>query len=242
MFETSRPPSPALRLAPLGLLIATGIAFVGLGGGHYLTFAALAEHGAWLCGLVRRSEILAVPAFIALYAGLTALSLPVAGIMTIVAGFLFGTWLGLASALIGATIGATALFFAARAGLAGLAGRGGPRLRRLERGFRADAANYLLVLRLVPIFPFWLINLVAGMAGMRPRTFVLATFFGMIPACFVYAGIGDGLGNVIAEGRTPDVAVLCRPRVLLPLIGLAALALLPVLYKCWRARRDRQPA
>lgn len=242
MVDTSRPVPCAVRLLPLALLVAAGVAFLALGGGHYLTFTALAENRAWLCGLVRRSEIVAIPAFIVAYAGLAALSVPGAAIMTVAAGFLFGTWLGLFNALIGATLGATAVFLAARAGLAGLAERAGPRFRRLEDGFRADALNYLLALRLIPVFPFWLVNLVAGIVGMRPTTYVLATFFGMIPGAFVYASLGDGLGTVLAEGRTPDLRILCRPSVLLPLIGLAALALLPVLYRRWRVRQGKQAA
>ena len=90
-------------------------------------------------------------------------------LLTLTAGFLFGPWLGAIYALVGATLGATVVFLAARSGLYGLAARAGPRGRRLEAGFRADAFNYLLVLRLIPVFPFWLVNLVAGLAGMRLR-------------------------------------------------------------------------
>jgi uncharacterized membrane protein YdjX (TVP38/TMEM64 family) len=231
-----------MRLLPLALLVAAGTGFLAVGGRHYLSFAALAENREWLCGLARRSELAAIPVFIAAYAGLTALAVPGAAIMTVAAGFLFGTWLGLGAASIGSTIGAIVVFLAARAGLAGLAARAGPRFRRLEEGFRADALNYLLALRLIPIFPFWLVNFVAGVVGMRLTTYVIATFFGMIPGAFIYASLGDGLGAVIAEGRTPDLRILCRPGVLLPLLGLAALTLLPVLYRRWRARQRKQPA
>jgi uncharacterized membrane protein YdjX (TVP38/TMEM64 family) len=95
------------------------------------------------------------------------------------------------------------------------------------------------VLRLVPIFPFWLVNLAAGAVGLRLWVYVLATFFGMAPTSFIYASLGNGLGEVLAQGRDPDLGVLFRPSVLLPILGLAALALLPVLYK---RRRPKEPA
>jgi uncharacterized membrane protein YdjX (TVP38/TMEM64 family) len=115
-------------------------------------------------------------------------------------------------------------------------------VRRLEAGFREDALSYLLVLRLVPIFPFWLVNLAAGAVGLRLPVYVLATFVGMIPTSLVYASLGNGLGDLLAQGHHPDLAILYRPSVLLPIIGLAVLVLLPVLYKRWRNGRSKQPA
>jgi uncharacterized membrane protein YdjX (TVP38/TMEM64 family) len=136
-------------------------------------------------------------------------------------------------AVIGATLVATAIFLAARAGLGGLARRAGGFVGKLEAGFRADAFNYLLVLRLVPAFPFWLVNLVPALAGVRLPTYVLATF-GIIPGTFVYASLGNGLGNLVEE---PDLAILLKPSVLVPIAGLAVLALIPVGYKRWRAKK-----
>jgi uncharacterized membrane protein YdjX (TVP38/TMEM64 family) len=224
----------ARRLVPLGLLVAAGIAFVAAGGGHYLTFSTLAENRDWLAGLVQRWGAAAAFLYIAVYAGLVALSVPGAFILTIAGGFLFGTWLGGLYAVVGATLGATAIFLAARAGLGGLAQRAGPFVAKLEAGFRADAFNYLLILRLVFIVPFWLVNLVPALVGVRLSTFVLATFLGIIPGTFVYAGFGNGLGNVVGE---PGTGVLLRPSVLGPIVGLIILALIPVGYKRWRTKR-----
>lgn len=229
------------RLIPLGFLVALGGAFVLGGGRRYLTFAALAEHRDLLVALAAQGGVFTVIGFVLLYAGLTALSVPGAALMTLASGFLFGPWLGALYALIAATIGGCAVFLAARTGLAGLAERAGPRVQRLEAGFREDAFSYLLCLRLVPLFPFWLVNLVAGATGMRLATYVTASFFGMIPGAFVYAGIGNGLGALIESGQHPDHNAMLRPAILLPLIGLAALALLPVAYKRWNGRR-REPA
>jgi len=225
------------RLIPLGLLLAIAALFMLSGGRHYLTFASLAEHRAFLCDFAAQQGCLAAIGFILIYAGLTALSVPGAMLITLAGGFLFGPWLGAIYALVGATLGASAVFLAARAGLAGLAERAGPRVQRLKAGFREDAFSYLLCLRLVPIFPFWLVNLVAGASGMALPIYVFATFFGMIPGAFVYAGIGNGVGDLIDTGQHPDPYAIFQPNILLPLLGLAVLALLPVLYKRWQARR-----
>jgi uncharacterized membrane protein YdjX (TVP38/TMEM64 family) len=222
------------RLVPLGVLVAAGIVFVAAGGHHYLTFAALAENRDWLCSLVQRWGFVAALLYIAVYAGLVALSVPGAAVLTIAGGFLFGTWLGGLYAVVGATLGATGIFLAARAGLGGLAQRAGPLVGKLEAGFRADAFSYLLVLRLVFIFPFWLVNLVPALVGVRLSTFVLATFLGIVPGTFVYASFGNGLGSVVGE---PGLGVLLRPSVLAPIIGLVVLALIPVGYKRWRTKR-----
>jgi uncharacterized membrane protein YdjX (TVP38/TMEM64 family) len=221
----------ARRLLPLGVLVAAWIVFMLAGGYRYLSFSALAQNRDWLCGLVQQWGILAAFVYIALYATLVALSVPGAAILTIAGGFLFGTWVGGLCAVIGATLGATAIFLAARAGLAHRAGRF---VGKLEAGFRADAFNYLLVLRLVPIFPFWLINLVPALVGVRLPTYMLATFLGIVPGTFVYASLGNGLGSLVEE---PDLAIIFKPSLFLPIVGLALLALVPVGYKHWRGKK-----
>ena len=228
-------------LMPLALLMLAAIVFILAGGRHYLTFAQLAEHRVVLCDLAARGGLLAVLGFTLAYASLTALSVPGAAILTLASGFLFGPWLGAFYALVGATLGAGAVFLAARGGLAGLAERAGPGVRRIKEGFREDGFSYLLSLRLVPIFPFWLVNLVAGASGMSLPAYLAATFLGMIPGAFVYAGIGNGLGALVAAGQYPDLDTIFRPDILLPLLGLAALALLPVAYRRWAGKRRTAP-
>lgn len=229
------------RLIPLGLLFLAGAIFVLIGGHRYLTFATLAEHREFLNDIVARGGVLAAIGFIVGYAVLAALSVPGAMLMTLASGFLFGVWFGTFYALIGATLGASAVFLAARSGLAGFTERAGPHVQRLEAGFRQDAFSYLLCLRLVPIFPFWLVNLAAGAIGMRLWIYLTATFFGMIPGAFVYASLGNGVSALIAAGKHPDHYMIFRPTILLPLLGLAVLALLPVFYKRWNGR-GREPA
>ena len=204
------------------------------GGYRYLTFSSLAQNRDWLHGLVQRWGILAAIVYITVYAMLVALSVPGGAVLTIAGGFLFGPWLGTLCAVVGATLGATGIFLAARAGLGGLSHRAGPFIAKLEAGFRADAFNYLLVLRLVFIVPFWLVNLVPALVGVKLWTYVIATFIGIIPATFVFASLGSGLSNVVEE---PGLAVLLRPSVLGPIFGLALLALIPVGYKHWRGKK-----
>jgi uncharacterized membrane protein YdjX (TVP38/TMEM64 family) len=140
--------------------------------------------------------------------------------------------------VVGATVGATIVFLIARTALGdALRARAGPRVRRMEEGFRSDALSYLLVLRLIPIFPFWLVNIVPAFLGVALRTYVLGTFIGIIPGSFVYASVGNGLGAVFEAGGTPDLGIVFQPAILLPIVGLAVLALLPVGYRRYKARR-----
>jgi uncharacterized membrane protein YdjX (TVP38/TMEM64 family) len=236
MSDRASYPVSSRRFAPLCVLFVAGVLFLAFGGHRYLTLAALAENRNWMCALVKRAEAPAALGFILAYAGLVALSVPGAALLTITGGFLFGPWLGGSYAVVGATIGATIVFLAARAGLSGLAARASPWMRRVDDGFRANGLSYLLVLRLIPVIPFWLVNLVAAAAGLRLSVYIVGTFIGMIPVTLVYASLGNGFGALIEQGQQPDLAILFRPNVLLPLLGLAALALAPVLYQRWRTR------
>jgi uncharacterized membrane protein YdjX (TVP38/TMEM64 family) len=184
---------------------------------------------------------LAILLFGLIYAVVTAFSLPGGAFMTITGGFLFG-WLGGGLIVIfGATIGATALFLMARTAVGGvLEARAGPFLQKMEDGFRQNAICYLLVLRLVPIFPFWLVNLVPAFLGVSTTTYIIATFLGIIPGTFVYASVGNGLGGLFEAGGSTDTLLMTifQPQFLAPLIGLAVLAVLPVVYKLYQNRRE----
>ncbi len=118
----------------------------------------------------------------------------------------------------------------------GLRRRAGPWIGRLEAGFRENALSYLLVLRLVPLFPFWLVNLVPAFLGVPLTTYALGTFVGIIPGSFVYASVGNGLGAVFDAGGTPDLTIIFEPEILLPIIGLSLLALIPVVYKKFKGK------
>ena len=227
------------RLIPLLILVAGLIAFFAFGLDDYLGFGALKRHRAAIDGWVMSNGVLAALVFLLGYAVMIAFSLPGGAVATIFGGFLFGTFAAGGLVVIGATIGATCLFLAARTGLGEpLRRRAGPGLKRMEAGFRENALSYLLVLRLVPLFPFWLVNLVPAFLGVKLRTYVIGTFFGIIPGTLVYASIGNGLGSVLDQGRTPDLGIIFRVDILVPLIGLAVLALIPVGYKWYQARKS----
>ncbi len=233
------PPKPLwLRLLPLAILCAGFAAFFALGWHRYVSFETIRVHRSMLMDWVGRWGPMAALAYVAGYALMTGFSIPGGALATIAGGYLFGLWLGAAASVIGATLGAIAVFLAARTALADfLRARTGGALKRMEEGFRRDAFSYLLVLRLVPVFPFWLVNLVPAFCGVSLRTYALATLIGIVPGSFVFASVGSGLGALLDRGETPDLKIVFQWNVLLPILGLALLALLPVIVKRLQARR-----
>lgn len=223
------------RLIPLAAIVAALIAFFALGLDDYVNFDTLRDHREALTGFVATHGLLAAVLFVVGYAVAIAVSLPGGAILTIAGGFMFGTVLGSVYVVIGASLGATALFLAARTAIGEpLRARAGPALRRMERGFKDNALSYLLFLRLIPIFPFWLVNLVPAFLGVPLKIYVIGTVLGIIPGSVVYASVGNGLGALFDVGETPDLGIIFVPEILIPLIGLAVLALLPVAYKKFR--------
>ena len=238
---TPRPPAKRqlLRILPLAVLAAGFALFFILGLERELSLESLRAHQADLLARVAAHGVAAALIFVVIYVAVVAFSVPAAAPLTLAGGFLFGVWEGGGLTVIAATIGATIVFLATRTALAGpIRARAGPRIRAMEDGFRKNAFNYLLALRLVPVFPFFLVNLAAGLLGMRLAPYVLATLIGIVPASFVYAGLGSGLGTIFENGGSPDPGIILRPALLLPLLGLAALSLLPVL---WRRLRESRP-
>lgn len=225
----------ARRWVPLGLLLAVALGVYASGIHRYLTFHALAVNRERLLAEVNSLGALAPVAFILCYAAVAALSIPGALMLTLIGGFLFGTLLGTLYNLLGATAGATVVFLIARSAFGEvLQRRTGPFLKKVEAGFREDAVSYLLVLRLVPLFPFWLVNLVPALFGVSLGAYVFCTFFGMMPGALVYTSVGAGLGDLLDRGEKPDFRIIFEPHFLLPLLALGLLALAPVLYKRWR--------
>ena len=226
------------RLAPL-LVLGSGFAiFFATGAHHYLNFEVLAEHRELLQGWVARHTAGAGFLYFFVYIAVIAFSVPGGLVLTALGGFLFGTWLAGSIVVFAATIGATILFLAARTGLADLLrARTGSALDKMETGFRENAMSYLLVLRLIPLFPFFLVNLVPAFVGVPLGTYVIATFFGIIPGTFVFASLGNGFGVLFATGESLDFSIIHHPEVIGPLLALAALACLPIVYKRYKSRR-----
>lgn len=220
------------RLLPAVVLGAGFMAFFLLDLDKYLSFQALKDNRELLIEWRDHNFLLAALAFSGIYAILSGFSVPVGMWMTLSGGFLFGTVAGGFLSLIGATAGATAIFLAARYAFADmLQAKAGAAIAKMEAGFQENQLSYMLVLRLVPLFPFWLVNLVPAFLHVSLRVYVFGTFFGMIPGALVYASVGNGLGAVFESGAEPDLGIIFSPEILWPIIGLAALALIPVIYK-----------
>ncbi len=228
------------RLLPILILIAGLIAFFAFGGHRYVNFDSLEKHREALLALVAEHGLAAVLGFIVIYAVMAAFSIPGALVMTVTGGFLFGTLGGAACSVVGATLGSIALFLAARTAIGDLLrDKAGPALVKMKAGFQEDALSYLLVLRLIPLFPFWLVNLVPAFLGVSLKIFVIGTFIGIIPGSLVYASVGNGLGAIFEAGETETIQdAIFEPVVLLPIVGLIVLSLLPVIYRKVKNRKD----
>lgn len=219
------------RLLPVAVLLLGLALFLLFDLERYFSFEMLSHHHAELASWVGGNVALAALVFVLLYALVVAFSLPIAVVITPFGGFLFGIWLGALLSIVGATLGSVALFLAARTAFQDLfRARAGATLARLEDGFRRNSFNYLLFLRLVPAFPFWLVNIVPALLGMRLGPYAVATLIGIVPGAVVYAGVGASFGKLIERGERPNFGVIFEWQILLPLLGLAALSLLPVLY------------
>jgi uncharacterized membrane protein YdjX (TVP38/TMEM64 family) len=245
------------RFWPLLVLIAIGGLVIAMGWHRYLTLEHLADHRYLLRSYIDGHYVLSLVCFIALYAAVIALSLPGGAVLTIAGGFLFGWLVGGVASIVGATTGATVVFLIAKSTLRDvLVARAGPRLARFAEGFREDAFSYMLFLRLVPVFPFWLVNLAPGLIGVPFTTYVLTTFLGIIPGTFAFALAGNGLDSVIeaqqgayqsclakaGEGGQESCAfglepsALLTPELIAGLVALGLVSLIPVAVKWFRRR------
>ena len=228
------------RYLPLLVLVIAVVAVFASGVTRYLNLEALQTNEAALRGFVAANLPLALISFITVYAVSTAVSLPGAVILTLAGGYLFGTWIGGGATVIGATVGAILVFYAVRTSLGQAlrdrAEASGGRLKAVIDGVQAGAFGYILTLRLIPLAPFWLVNVAAALAHAPLRAYALATFLGIMPATFIYSGIGAGIGELLARGETPDLGVIFSPKVLLPLVALGLLTLATTVFQRLRAR------
>ncbi len=247
-------PSAAKRWLPLAVLAALIALGYGFGLQHYLTLQSIAEHQGLLENFVSQHLLAALLIYVAVYVLVVALSLPGAGVLSILGGFVFGWLISAPITVVAATIGAIIVFKIVQTSLgATIAERAGPFVQKLSAGFAEDGLNYLLFLRLVPAFPFFAVNAVAGLSKMNLRTFLIGTFIGIIPGSFAFAWLGRGLGSVIdAQRKIHDSCVaqsglancpfeiklssLVTRELILAFVILGAVALIPVALKKWKAR------
>lgn len=222
-------PSRLLTDRRLWLIVAAVAAFVVVrwsGLGAVLSLETLRTHRETLATWVGGNVVVASLAYVAAYVGAVAFSLPGAVFLTLAGGFLFGAALGTLLTVSGATIGATIVFLFAKSIFGAHAlDRFGPPAARLADAIRRNAASYLLVLRLVPLFPFFLVNLVPAFVGVTLPVYVATTFFGIIPGTAVFSLAGAGLGTVLDQGGALTPAAILTPQIVAGLLGLAVLSL-----------------
>ena len=245
------------RLWPLLVIVGLGVLVVAMGWHRYLTLEHLANNRETLRDLIADNLPLALAAFTALYAATVALSLPGGAVLTIAGGFLFGWFIGGVASVVAATLGAVLVFAVAKGALSDvLQARAGPWLSKFRDGFHRDAFSYLLFLRLVPVFPFWLVNLAPALLGVPFMTYLVTTALGIIPGTFAFALAGNGLDSVIEAQRAAhqsclakageggqescptglDPSALVTPELVVGLVALGVVSLVPVAVKWFRRR------
>lgn len=234
MTEDRMPRAGLARRLPLVAVALAAVSGAILLRDH-LTFDALAANREALVAFRDANYGLTVVAFIAAYVAIVAFSLPGATVATLTGGFLFATFPGALFNITGATIGACLIFLAVRWGLgdrlaARMATAGGA-VGRIKAGIDANQWSMLLTMRLIPLVPFFVSNLIPAFVGVPLWRFAVTTFVGIIPGAIVYTSVGAGLGQVFARGETPDLSIIFAPHVLLPILGLAALSALPMVLK-----------
>lgn len=255
-LNPARPGTPPLwrRYLPL-VVVGALLAVILLNGWHRLLTlenivlardrfqATIAEH--WLVSVL---------AYVAIYTTAVALSVPGALVLTLSGGLMFGWFVGGLAAVAGASMGAILLFLIARSAFGeALRARAGPSLARLVDGFQRDALSYLLFLRLVPVFPFFIVNIASALLGVPFRTYVIGTVIGVVPATFAFASIGAGLDSIVGAAKAEQAAciaakgiALCplalTPKslvtreILIALTLLGIVSLIPVAYRKWSRR------
>ena len=232
-----KPAHPVLKRLPL-ILVLSVAAIGAFTLRDVLTFEALARHRETLLAFRDANYPATVLGFIAAYVVIVGFSLPGATLATLTGGFLFGVFPGVLYNVTGATIGATAIFLAARWGLGErLAARmetSEGKVKAIKDGIDENQWSVLFLIRLVPAVPFFVANLIPAFVDVPLYRFVISTFLGIIPGAIVYTSAGAGLGEVFARGDTPDLAIIFEPQILLPILGLSALAALPMVLKYFR--------
>lgn len=225
------------RLIPVGLVLVLIAAFFLFDLGRFLSYEVLCRNHEALESFARQHFVQAAALYIVIYIAVVAASVPGATVLTVGAGFLFGSLVATGLTLVGATVGATLIFLIARTALGdALRRRAGGRVDALLSGFRENAFSYLLFLRLVPLFPFFVVNIAPAFAAVPLRIYVVTTLLGILPGTFVYAQVGTGLGSVFGDCGGFDLVDVLTPEILIALAGLGGLSLIPVVVKQIRRR------
>lgn len=225
------------RILPItGILILMFLAYI-FDLHSYFSLDTLREHHQALASWVTAHPLLAALLYFSIYIAATALSFPGAAILSIIGGFLFPFPISTLLVVTGATIGASLIFLTAKTALGEtLQKKAGPFLAKLQKGFQESAWSYLLFLRLVPLFPFWLVNIAPALFSIPLRTFVWTTFVGIIPGAIAYTLAGSGLGTILASDGTFSLSTILNTKLKIALALIGIMALLPILIKKLRKR------
>lgn len=219
-----------LRLWPLYMIVVGLVLAVSQGWHQYLTLESLSENAVWLDAMVNENLWLVLAAYVVIYAAAVAFIIP-GSALTLAGGFLFGLYIATPATVVSATLGASLLFFAAKTSLGHvLRQRAGPFLQKMEAGFNDNALSYMFALRLIPIFPFAVVNIAPALLGARYRDYLITTFFGIMPGTLAYTWIGAAIKGTLLEGGDVNVASLASNFVP-AFAALGLVALLPVAYK-----------
>lgn len=238
---TPTAPRPAWkRFLPVAILaVLLGLFLFLRASGHldFISLESLRENREILNSWVEQQFAFVLLCYFLIYVIVTAASLPFALLMTLTGGFLFGALWGSLVVVFAATIGATIVFLAARSAAGDwFSRRAGDRVKKLEAGFQDNVVSYMLFLRFIPIFPFFLINIAAAIFRVPLRIFFLTTLFGVTPGTFIYSLTGSSLGSIFAAGDNFSTSTILTPKVITALVGLALLSLLPIIYRRWKQR------
>jgi uncharacterized membrane protein YdjX (TVP38/TMEM64 family) len=236
----SQPKSGFARYLPL--IVIAVVALIGAFTlRDYLSFDTLRENREALLAFRDASYVVTVAVFMLAYVAIVAFSLPGATIATLTGGFLFATFPGALFNVTAATLGAIVIFLAARWGLgeklAAKMETGEGVVKRIKDGIDENQWSMLFLIRLVPAVPFFVANLVPALVGVPLYRFAVSTFLGIIPGAVVYTSVGAGLGEVFERGETPNLGIIFEPQILLPILGLCALAALPIVLKAVRGKK-----
>lgn len=228
------------RYIPIGIIVALMILVYFLGLHGYISMATLQQHRKDLVDFVSQYPVLSPFIFILIYFFAVSISFPGSVFITILGGFLFSQPLSTIYVIIGATSGATLVFLVAKTATGdAIRSKAGPLVQKMEKGFQENATSYLLFLRFVPIFPFWAVNLAPALFGVKIKTFVWTTMVGIIPGTFVFTQAGAGLAAILDTDGNISVDDVFNWQVRVALIALGFFALIPILVKKLRNRKDK---
>ena len=228
-----------LHVIPFLILIIAGLIVYFSGLTHYISIDTLRTYHQQITDYTATHPFLTPLLFISAYVTVAVLSLPLSIYLTLLAGYLFRQPYAVIYVVIGATLGACLIFLAARYAFRDFfKQQAGPYLIRFEKGFKENAVSYMLFLRLIPLFPYWIVNLAPAFLGIPFTTFLWTTALGIIPVAFAFTQIGRGMGHILDMHQEFTLKQIINSDVILALITLGFIALVPIIFKRWKKRKE----